>query len=168
MSGIDPILHKFISKVAQIDAKAGLGKELYEAISQLTPSVSVDLIIRNPTSKETLLTWRDDNLYGPGWHIPGGVVRFKEKLQDRAKLALKEELGMITQDLIGPIGVHEIFNTNRNIRGHFISFVFEIQTTISPSENRKATGIPQNGQWRWFSSCPENLIPNQNQLREYL
>ena len=36
--------------------------------------------------KEILLTWRDDKFYGPAWHIPGGVVRYGETLENRVHL----------------------------------------------------------------------------------
>lgn len=42
--------------------------------------VNVDLLIKNVSSNETLLTWREDEYYGPGWHVPGGIVRFKETI----------------------------------------------------------------------------------------
>ena len=74
-----------------IDAREGIGQDLFLAISQMTPSLNVDLIIRSPDDTSTLLTWRDDQYYGPGWHVPGGVIRFKEKMIDRVhKVATAE------------------------------------------------------------------------------
>jgi colanic acid biosynthesis protein WcaH len=31
----------------------------------------------------TLLTWRDDESFGAGWHVPGGIIRYKETAADR-------------------------------------------------------------------------------------
>ena len=67
----------------QINVKEGLGTDLYEAVSRLTPSISVEAVVKNPDASKTLLIWRNDRMYGPGWHLPGGVLRFKETLKDR-------------------------------------------------------------------------------------
>ena len=65
----------------RINAKEGLGTDLYEAVSRLTPSISVEAVIKNSDASKTLLIWRNDKMYGPGWHLPGGVLRFKETLK---------------------------------------------------------------------------------------
>ena len=62
-----------------VDAKNGIGEELYLAVSQLVPSVNVELLIRSEDRTSTLLTWRADQYYGPGWHVPGGVIRSRKK-----------------------------------------------------------------------------------------
>ena len=75
-----------------MEGTAGIGKNLFESISRLTPAVSVELIIKSQDQKSNLLTWRDDELYGPGWHVPGGVVRFKETLSARVDKVLKHTI----------------------------------------------------------------------------
>lgn len=152
----------------EIDAKNGIGEELYLAISQLTPSVNVDLIIKSPDLKSTLLTWRHDEFYGPGWHVPGGVIRFKEKMLDRVHKVADGELGCKVKVNSEPIGYHEMFNHTRDVRGHFVCFVFQVELYDSPSLAKFAGENPENGQCRWFSSCPDNLIPNQAALRKYI
>ena len=150
-----------------VDAKEGIGTELYQAISQLVPSVSVELFIRSTDRKSTLLIWRADEYYGPGWHVPGGVVRFKERLQQRVQKVVQDELNCDIAKMIGPIGFHEMFNEERDIRGHFVSFVFEVTLAHQPNSRQHASDKPSNGTWRWFDRCPDDLIPNQNQLRAY-
>ena len=56
------------------DPRDGLPEELFLFISELTPMINVDLLITNH-QRETLLTWREDEFYGPGWHVPGGFIR---------------------------------------------------------------------------------------------
>ena len=109
-----------------MDGTAGIGKILFESISRLTPAVSVELIIKSRDQRSSLLTWRDDDLYGPGWHVPGGVVRFKETLTSRVQEVLKNEIGASASKIEGPIGFHEIFNEKRDKRGHFICFVYKV------------------------------------------
>ena len=59
------------------DSRAGLPDDIFYLVSRLTPMINVDLLIVNERN-EKLLTWREDQFYGPGWHIPGGIIRFKE------------------------------------------------------------------------------------------
>ena len=82
-----------------MEGTAGIGKNLFESISRLTPAVSVELIIKSQDQKSNLLTWRDDELYGPGWHVPGGVVRFKETLHARVDKVLKQKLPHLPKKL---------------------------------------------------------------------
>ena len=117
---------------------------------------------------KTLLTWRDDRYYGPGWHVPGGVIRFKEKMLDRVHKVAKKELQCQLSRVNGPIGFHEMFNHTRDVRGHFISFVYEVTLSEAPAADKCASEVPMNGQWRWFETCPKDLIPNQSDLRGYI
>ena len=87
-----------------MEGMSGIGKNLFESISSLTPAVSVELIIKSQDQQSNLLTWRDDELYGPGWHVPGGVVRFKETLSSRVDKVLKQKLLHLRQKLTGPLG----------------------------------------------------------------
>lgn len=152
----------------QIDAVNGIGEELYLAISQLTPSINVDLIVKSDDGKKTLLAWRDDDYYGPGWHVPGGVIRFKEKLLDRVHKVAKKELKRELSRVEGPVGFHEMFNQTRDVRGHFISFVYEVTLSTPLAEDQIAGETPRNGQCQWFDECPENFISNQSALRGYI
>jgi colanic acid biosynthesis protein WcaH len=62
----------------------GLPDELFYYISKTTPLVNVDLLIKDEKGR-TLLSWRNDQYCGRGWHIPGGIVRLKETLEARVK-----------------------------------------------------------------------------------
>ena len=54
----------------------GLPDDLFYYISSTTPIINVDLLIKD--EKEcALLAWRDDQYAGKGWHVPGGIIRFK-------------------------------------------------------------------------------------------
>ena len=152
-----------------MDGTAGIGKILFESISRLTPAVSVELIIKSRDQRSSLLTWRDDDLYGPGWHVPGGVVRFKETLTSRVQEVLKNEIGASASKIEGPIGFHEIFNEKRDKRGHFICFVYKVILIDDPPFETKAQdGVVTGGNWRWFAKCPDNLIENQHSLVKYI
>jgi len=149
-----------------VDAKKGIGEDLFLSISQLTPMVNVDILIKNKND-ETLLTWRSDQYYGPGWHVPGGILRFKETLVERVKKVARSELSLKLDHIDGPIGHHEMFNNTRDIRGHFISFIYQAKINKDPPINLKSGDIPKDGEWKWFKNCPDNFIHNQNALRVY-
>lgn len=169
MTKTTPPIDRICQALDLVDGKAGIGKGLFETISSLTPAISVELIIKNVDQKYNLLTWRDDGLYGPGWHVPGGVVRFKERLNSRVEKVLEEEIGVPALSINGPIDFHEVFNEKRDTRGHFICFVFKIIIAENPpTEMRAGEKLISQGQWRWFEACPKNLIENQKPLIRYL
>ena len=168
MSKFEAPHSEVIKLLGHINAQEGLGTGLYEAVSRLTPSISVEAVVKNSDASKTLLIWRNDELYGPGWHLPGGVLRFKETLKDRLLKTLKRKLGIDKADITGPLGFHEIFNEKRDVRGHFISFVFEVIPHDPPSEKKQSGVNPSHGCWRWFETCPPNLIVNQAAFRKYL
>ena len=140
------------------DAKQGLLESVFYMVSRLTPLINVDLLIKNEAG-QYLLTWRDDRHYGPGWHIPGGIIRFKERWEDRIAAVAMGELGATVAFEPNPILIQQAINPSRDIRGHFISMLFAC-TLASPADpNKKAmSDHPNNGEWAWITGCPDNLI----------
>ena len=165
-------LQKIADAVAVIneffpDSKLGLPDEIFYLISRLTPMINVDLLIVNERN-EKLLTWREDQFYGPGWHIPGGIIRFKELTETRISKVAELELGTSVNWEPRPVVIREIMNPNRDIRGHFISMVYKCKL-IGPLRIENAASDPEkllNGQWRWFSVMPPNMIRPHLQFEE--
>ena len=141
------------------DSRAGLPDDVFYLISRLTPMINVDLLIVNERN-EKLLTWREDQFYGPGWHIPGGIIRFKELTETRISKVAELELGTTVSSELRPLLVREIMNHDRDIRGHFISMVYKCKLTGSLLESDQASSSDKilNGQWRWFGVMPPNMI----------
>jgi ADP-ribose pyrophosphatase YjhB (NUDIX family) len=151
------------------NTRAGLTKPVFLFVSQLTPMVNVDLLIKNE-AKQTLLTWREDEFYGPGWHIPGGVIRFKELAATRIQQVAQAELGVSVQAERNPLCVNEVMAPNRDVRGHFISMLYRC-TLTSPLDMTQATKLgqpPKNGDWQWHDTCPHNIIPQHEMYRAYM
>jgi colanic acid biosynthesis protein WcaH len=145
--------------------RVSLPKDVFYFVSQLTPMVNVDLLVKN-VGGETLLTWREDEFYGPGWHIPGGILRFKEYAATRIQKVADSELGASVMAEVTPIVVREVMASHRDIRGHFISMVYRCALTTMPDESRRFDpGNPKNGQWMWHSGCPSNIIPQHESYR---
>ena len=145
--------------------KNGLPDDIFYYISRTTPLVNVDLLIKNQNN-EVLLSWRDDEYTGTGWHIPGGIIRFKENIKKRIEEVAKTELSAsVTCDLI-PIAVNEIIDDKQRNRGHFISLLY---TCCVDEEyiidNRNLTSNDQ-GFLKWHQSCPSNLLSWHEIYRE--
>lgn len=147
------------------DSRHGLPIELFYFVSRLTPLVNVDLLIRNARG-EILLTWREDQFYR-GWHIPGGIIRFKETAAERIKAVAMSELGATVDADSEPCEVHEKQNCQRDVRGHFISLLYVTRLRSGPDAAKACVDPdhPQNGQWAWHGRCPELLLSNHESYR---
>ncbi len=146
----------------------GLPDDLFFFISRMTPLINVDLLIKNEDN-HTLLTWRDDGLLAPGWHIPGGIIRYKETIPSRIKALAACELGTVVEFKANPLSVNEVIHKAFKNRGHFISFLYECRL-ISPLDEKRRylKGLPKPGEWAWHSKCPNNLISAHKMYRDFI
>lgn len=141
-------------------ARSGLPEDVFEFVSRLTPLVNVDLLITDARGC-TLLTWRDDRFYGPGWHVPGSVIRFKERALERVHACARAELGSDVDVEPVPLFVMESI-ADRRTRGHLISLLFRCRLISALDESRRVRDArPSPGQWQWHAACPRDLIPEQ-------
>ena len=105
------------------DPKEGLPEEVFLLISRITPLINADLLIKN-NNNQILLTWRQrGQIYPEGWHIPGGIIRYKEKIFDRIKKIANKELNCKVSFDQNPLAINEIMLNQKN-RGHFVSLLF--------------------------------------------
>jgi colanic acid biosynthesis protein WcaH len=146
----------------------GLPEDLFLFVTSITPIINVDLLIRNEQN-HTLLTWRDDGYYSPGWHIPGGIIRYKETIPERINAVAANELGAAIRFNEVPLAINEVIHPSRRIRGHFISLLYEC-TLISPlDQNRRYQGgIPRPGEWAWHTKCPDAIISVHEMYRKFM
>jgi colanic acid biosynthesis protein WcaH len=146
----------------------GLPEDLFLLISSLTPLVNVDLLVQDE-QLGALLTWRDDQFYGAGWHVPGGIIRYKETAEDCIRATAQRELGAAVEFEPQPVAVVQTIDPERRERGHFISLLYRCRLAAPPAEALRAIGpVPQAGQWAWHAHCPPNLIPAQAPYRRFL
>jgi len=159
--------------LATIDAWAGaleqgVPHDLFVFLSRIVPIVNVDLLIRD-YRLGTLLTWRDDEYYGPGWHIPGGVIRYKETFETRIRLTARAELETDVAFDPEPITLVQTIEPVRRERGHFISLLYCCRLLGPPAERlRHAGSQPAPGHWAWHSACPPDLIAEQARYRRFI
>lgn len=152
-----------------IEAKTGqLSEEVFLFISRVTPLVNVDLLIQDST-RRTLLTWRSDQFYGLGWHVLGGIIRYKETAADRIRTVAEQELGATVEFNPVPILVQESIFPEWRDRGHFISLLYLCRLTSDLDESHRYwPESPLPDQWLWHERCPENLIKEQRAYAVYL
>ncbi len=146
----------------------GLPESVFLLLSRLTPLVNVDLLIKDDMGR-TLLTWRDDIYYGSGWHIPGGIVRFKETIHERIIAVARLELDCEVVFEPCPVATNEYIAQKRCERGHFISFLYRCKLATEPPEKLKyQEGNPQPGMYAFFRQAPENLLNIHDVYRKYI
>ncbi len=146
---------------------AGLPDEVFYYVSRTTPLVNVDLLVKDENGR-TLLSWRSDQYAGTGWHVPGGIVRFKETLETRIQHVALAELGAAVTFEPLPIAVNEMINPDRDIRGHFISFLYRccLPSSFVPQNEGRTKHDP--GYLMWHALCPDNLIRFHEVYRPYI
>ena len=164
MRRVDSALRRCIEALEAVagDPRRGLPAELFRFVSRMTPLINVDLLIQDDRSR-TLLTWRDDELFGVGWHVPGGIIRYKESAADRVRACGREELGADIAPDPAPLLVSEGIRA-QGTRGHHIALLFRCRLLSPPDEAKRAGANPPSaGQWRWHDRCPPDLIESQAQ-----
>jgi colanic acid biosynthesis protein WcaH len=143
-------------------------EELFLFVSRITPLVNVDLLIQDNIGR-TLLTWRSDRFFGPGWHVPGGIIRYKESAAERIRKVARAELGIdVTFDAV-PIAVQESIASVRRDRAHAISLLYRCQAVGDPDQGRHYVAEhPLPDQWQWHEGCPSNLIEEQRAYAAFM
>lgn len=144
--------------------ESGIGSQMFEYLSKITPIVNVDLLIKNKEGS-VLLSWRQDEC-GTGWHIPGGIIRYKETAKERIRKVMKEEIGVSLGYQEKPLAIEEII-MDQETRGHFISLLY--QCYIKEASPRvKETPPFKPGDLKWHKSFPENMVKGQREVyRKY-
>lgn len=143
----------------------GLPQEVFDLVASIVPMVNVDLLVQNKDGA-VLLAWRNDgkNL---GWHIPGGIIRFKEKFEERIQKTALSELGTEVSFDKNPIKINEIFMPYQH-RGHFISFLYKCYLPEGFVINNKSKGENENGYLKWHNHMPNNLVQGQKCYEKFL
>ena len=149
------------------DPRNGLDQRIFLLVSRLTPMVNVDLLINDTMG--TLLVWREDQFYR-GWHIPGGIIRFKELAKDRIREVARLELDAAVGHDAEPIAINQKINTERDVRGHFIALLYRCFLLGSLPDERRCRDLhhPTPGQWAWHTSPPDSLLPQHQVYRAFI
>jgi ADP-ribose pyrophosphatase YjhB (NUDIX family) len=149
------------------DSRDGLPEEVFLFVSRITPLVNVDLLIQDDAGR-TLLTWREDEFFGRGWHIPGGIIRYKETASERVQTCALQEVGAEVSFDPTPLLVLETIRPHQS-RGHFISLLYRCRLVKLPIETLRAADShpPKPGTWRWHPSPPPDLLDVQSPYKRF-
>lgn len=139
----------------------GLPEEVFTYISTITPLINVDLLIKNE-SGAILMAWRDD-VCGQGWHIPGGIIRFKENIFTRIQKVGLQELKAEVKFEKAPLAVNEII-IQEEIRGHFISLLYRCYLPEGYVIDNGGKKENDAGYLAWIAQCPDRFIEGQRKV----
>lgn len=148
--------------------REGLPEDVFYFISRNTPLINVDLLVKDEAGR-ALLAWRDDTYSGVGWHLVGGIIRFKETMEARLKKVAELELG--TSDITfdpNPLAINEIFNPEHENRGHFISVLYKCSLPSAFVPDNKDLKETDPGFLKWHEACPSDLLKFHEIYRKYL
>jgi len=155
---------KFLEKQIK-NPSEGMPEEIFFFISKITPMINVDLLIKDEKGR-TLLAWRDDDFY-KGWHIPGGIIRFKEKSETRIQKVAKREIGYKIKFDPAPMAIYQVM-ARRNTRGHFISLLYKCFLSNKFVLKNKGLSKKDAGYLMWHDSCPRELLKCQCMYKKYI
>ncbi|MBT4123825.1 MAG: NUDIX hydrolase [Candidatus Pacebacteria bacterium] len=94
------------------------------------PVLCVDAVL---VSKEkVLLSRRRTEPFKGYWHLPGGIVRKDETLEEALKRIVSIEIGLEDISIDKQIGIFD--NPKRDPRGHFITVAFLISSNKLPKQ----------------------------------
>lgn len=146
--------------------QSGLPEELFLFISRLTPMVNVDLLIKDENGR-ILLAWRDDRFAGRGWHLPGGIVRFKESLEQRVREVAEKEIGVLVEFDPDPITIKQVI-CKHNTRGHFIALLYKCFLSGKFVPQNADLSKKDPGYLMWHDSPPVNLVKVHEIYKKYI
>ncbi len=136
---------------------AGLPDDVFYFVSRMTPLINVDLLIKDSRGR-VLLSWRDDEYTPTGWHIPGGIIRFKETMGERVQKVAHREIGIdVSFDPI-PIAINEMIQWKQASRSHFISLLINCRVPDDFEPDNKGRTHTDPGYLLWHQAVPVNLI----------
>lgn len=149
------------------DPRIGLPEEVFVFISLHTPMICVDLLIKDEKGR-LLLSWRDD-FYDNGWHLPGGIIRYKERFETRIKKVAETEVGTEVKYDPVPLAINEFIREEKTIaRGHFISFLYNCFLPSDFIPNNKKLKKTDQGYLEWHKTCPPNLINSHKSFKKFM
>ena len=160
-------LDKVVNNFRKQQPDMGLPQNIFHFISRSTPVVNVDLLIKD-SQNNVLLSWRDDEFAGSAWHVPGGIVRFKETLEQRLNKVADLEIGCSIEYNPVPLCIEEVLLA-RDTRSHFISFLYACRLSSDTFEpSNKNLCETDAGYLKWHKGCPENLVEVQKMYRSHI
>jgi ADP-ribose pyrophosphatase YjhB (NUDIX family) len=135
-----------------------LSESQYQKIYSSVPRLCIDIVIVQ--NKKILLTKRSIPPFKGMWHLPGGGLRYREKISKAISRIAKDELGVkvIPQKLAGYVEIKE------DGYKHSVSLAI----VCKPAKNSEPKPLEQASEVRFFSKVPSQRIMSghKNFLKE--
>lgn len=132
-------------------APGPLPKDEFDRIFAKVPRLTVEVLIVAEEGR-VLLALRDVEPCLGTWNLPGGTVRFGERLVDAVRRVARDELGICVR--VGPqVGYIEYPSHYENGLDSPVGLVFRAE----PDDRSRPRG-------RWFSALPENMHEEQRRF----
>ncbi len=128
-----------------------LSNKEFNYIYSKVPRICVDLIIVK--NKKILLTKRSISPFKGLWHLPGGGVLYREKVEDAVNRIAKTELD-INVKIQKFLGYLEILREG----SHRHAIALQFKCKIKGKNPKK---VEQASEFRFFSKIPKNTILKQ-------
>ena len=149
------------------DPGIGLPEEIFLFVSRLIAMVNVDLLVKDEYNR-TLLSWRETEFSGAGWHVSGDIIRYKESVEERIKKVALGEIGAVVDFDPSPIAINQVQKEHAT-RGHFISILYSCSVTVGFIPNNDGLAPNDSGYLKWHDIAPKNLIKVHDVLyRQYI
>ena len=128
-------------------------KDIYSKVPRLT----VEIILRNDKN-EVYLTKRAIEPYIGAWHLPGGTVRYAERLTEAVRRVAKRELGLdIGLSEMSQQGYIEYPSYYKHGLGSPVGIVFVIEKFVGDVSLNS-----ESEQGAWFAKIPEAMHGDQD------
>lgn len=144
----------------------GLPEEIFLFASEITPMVNVDLLVRDDKGR-ILLAWRNDNWYGSGWHVPGGIIRVKETYDDRIQRCAMKELHSKVTYAKDPLEIMPIIEREFKERAHFFSFIYDCRLPQDYIIDNGNLTEHDTGFLKWHNRFPDEMLRCHEFYRKY-
>lgn len=133
--------------------------EEFKSIYSRVPRLCVDLIIKS--EQGVLLTLRQKDGWKNQWHLPGGTVLYREKLEDAVNRIAQEELG-VDVSIDRELG-HTEFHSEVKERGFGYSVTIVFLCHLKTDKFKLDEGAAK---FDFFKTLPENTIAEHKTFLE--
>lgn len=133
-----------------------LTQQEFDEIYTRVPRLTVEIVLRDSEGK-VFMTKRAINPYPGRWHLPGGTVRFGERVTEAVERVASRELGIQVTKLSPIKGYIEYPSYYEHGLGTPVGLVFEIldyEGTVNSNDEAEEHG--------WFDHLPEPMHPDQD------
>ena len=154
-----------------LEPTKGLGKDLFYLASMLSPQVCVEVFAFIGCTRGIVMVYRDDEFYGPGWHLPGGVIRSRENIATRIGKTLERETGITSHNakILSCISLAESFDTSKPIRSHFLSIGMLVEVRKQEHlESYSASKQYVNGDCAVHYTLPQDIIKEHKKYISFI